>query len=172
MQWIKNLVARFVAALVCGHDLIVMDNLNAIDVALDCHGLEGRRARNAVTHVVEACELILIDFRRLADAGIKAMLGQSRRLLEVLLQPLANRALRIAPGTRSIIPATVPQVFVQFLKVLHAGNRGPPTSLQRLHTIFDNRFLVAAGRHAKQRLEHVVARQCRVIPVHFTVTSS
>lgn len=99
MQRIKNLVARFITAFMRGHHLIVIDDVNAIDIALDRDGLEGRRAGNAVTHVVEADKLILIDFRRLADASVEAMLRQSRRLIEVLLQPLANRALRIASGT-------------------------------------------------------------------------
>ena len=34
MQRIENLVARFIAALMRGHDLITVDDLNAIDVAL------------------------------------------------------------------------------------------------------------------------------------------
>ncbi len=40
MQRIENLVTRFITALMCGHDLIVMHNVNAIDVAFDRHGLE------------------------------------------------------------------------------------------------------------------------------------
>ncbi len=48
MQRIKNLVARFIAPLVRGHDLIVMDDVHSIDVAFDRHGLEGRLARDAV----------------------------------------------------------------------------------------------------------------------------
>jgi len=96
MQRIKNLISRFVTAIMSGHDLKIMDNLNVIDVAFDRYGLEGRRAGDAVRDVVEACKLILVDFRRLPAAGIKAMLRQSSRVLKVLLQPLADRALRIA----------------------------------------------------------------------------
>ena len=96
MQWIKNLVPRLIAAFMRGHDLIVMDDVDTIDVAFDRHRLEGRRAGDAVRHVVEACELILVHFRGLADTGVKAMLRQRSRLLQVVLQPLANRALRVA----------------------------------------------------------------------------
>ena len=95
MQRIKNLVTRFIAANMCGHDLIVMDDVNAIDVAFHRHGLESHRSRNAVRHVVEPGELILVDFRRLSDAGVEAMLRQRSRVLPVMLQPFGNRALRI-----------------------------------------------------------------------------
>jgi hypothetical protein len=96
MQRIKNLVARFIAANMRGDDLIAVNDVNSIDVTFHRHGLEGHRSWNAVRHVVEACELVLIDFRRLLDAGIEAMLRQSSRVLPVVLQPLANRDLRIA----------------------------------------------------------------------------
>lgn len=96
MQRIKNLVAGLITAVMRGHDLIVMDDVHAIDVAFDRHRLEGDRTWDAVRHIVEACELILVNFRGLADAGIKAMLRQRSRLLQVVLQPLANRTLRVA----------------------------------------------------------------------------
>ena len=96
MQRIENLVPRLIAALMGGHDLITVDDLNVIDIAFHRHGLEGRRARDAVRCVVEACELILVDFRGLSDAGVEAMLRQRSCVLPVVLQPLTNRALRIA----------------------------------------------------------------------------
>ena len=97
MQRIKNLVTRLIAALMRGHDLeLTVDDLNPIDVAFHRDGLEGRRSRDTVRHVVEAGELILIDFRGLSGAGVETMLGQRSRVLPVVLQPLANRALRIA----------------------------------------------------------------------------
>jgi len=73
MQRIKNLVARLIATAMRGHDLIVTDDVNVIDVAFHRHVFEGYRSRHAVTDVVEACELVLIDLRRTADAGIKGM---------------------------------------------------------------------------------------------------
>ena len=108
MQWIENLVARFIAAMMCGHDPIVMHDVNAIDVAFDRHGLEGHRSRDAVADVVEPCELVLIDFRGLPDTGVKAMLRQRSRVLKVVFQPLGNRAFRIARWTRPVVPALIP----------------------------------------------------------------
>ena len=162
MQRIKNLVPRLITAVMRGHDLIVMNDVHVIDVAFDRHRLEGHRAGDAVRHVVEAGELILVHFRGLSDAGVKAMLRQRSRLLKVVLQPLADRTLRVACGSGPVVSATLPQVFVQFLKVLHARNRSAPASLQRLHAILDDRLFVAAGGHTKQRFEDVVARQGRV----------
>jgi hypothetical protein len=74
MQRIKNLVARFVTADMRGDDLKLMNDVDPIDVAFHRDGLEGHRSRNAVRDVVEACELVLVDFRRLLDAGVEAML--------------------------------------------------------------------------------------------------
>lgn len=108
MQWIENLVARFIAALMCGHDPIVMHDVNAIDVAFDRHGLESGRSRNAVADVVEPGKLILIDFRGLSDAGVKAMRRQRSRLLPVVCEALGNRAFRIACWTRPVVPAALP----------------------------------------------------------------
>ena len=172
MQRIENLVAGLITAVMRGHDLSVVDDVHAIDVAFDRHRLEGHRAWHAVRHVVEACELILVNFRRLSDAGIKAMLRQRSRLLQVVLQPLANRTLRVACWSRLIVSTAVPQVFVQLLKVLHARNRSSPASLQRFHAILDDRFFVAARRHAEQRFKYVVAGQGRVAPVQLAVTAT
>ncbi len=96
MPWIENLVARFVTANMPGHDLIVMDDGNAIDVAFDGHSMKGTVSRNAVRHVVKAGELVLVDLHRLADAGLETMRRQRSRLLKVLLEPLADGLLRIA----------------------------------------------------------------------------
>ena len=172
MQRIENLVTRFIAALMGGHDLIVMHDVNAIDVVFDRHGLESGRSWDAVADVVEPGELVLIDFRGLPDAGIEAMLRQRRRVLPVVLQPLTNRAIRIACWTRPIVPATLPQVRVEFVEILHAGNRRSPASLQRLDAILDDRLFVAAGGHTKQRLKDVVACQGRVPPIQLAIAAA
>ncbi len=90
-----------------GDDLIVAHDFNAINVALHRYGLKSDIARSAVRHVVEACELVLVDFRRLANAGVEAVLRQSGRLLPVVLEPFADRTLRIAGRTRPIVPAAL-----------------------------------------------------------------
>jgi len=95
MQRIKHLVPRLIAANVRRHDLKLMDDVDPIDVAFHRDGLESHRSRNAVRYVVEACELILVDFHGLSNAGVEAMLRQRSRVLPVVLQPLANRAFRI-----------------------------------------------------------------------------
>jgi len=96
MQRIKNLVARFIAPLVRSHDLIAMHDLNAIDVAFDRHGLEGRLAGDAVADFVKTGELVLIDFRRLADAGIEAKPRQFGCVLSIATKLLTDSLLRIA----------------------------------------------------------------------------
>ena len=74
MQRIENLVTRFLTALMRGHDLITVDDLDAIDVAFHRHGPEGRRARDAVRDVVEACELILSIVREIS-VGSRSRFG-------------------------------------------------------------------------------------------------
>ncbi len=96
MQRIKNLVARLIAAFMRGHDLIVMDDVHSVNVAFDGHGLEGRLARNAVADFVKTGELILIDFRRFADAGIETMPRQFGCVLSIATELLINGLLRIA----------------------------------------------------------------------------
>lgn len=172
MHGIEHLLARGIAARVRGDDPIVVYDLNAIDVALHRHGLESDVTRDAVRHIVEARELVLVDFRRLANAGVETVRRQSRGLPPVVLEPFADRALRIARRTRSIVPAALPQVSVEFGQIVHAGNRSPPATLQRLHAILDDRLFVAAGRHAEQRFEHVVARQGCVSRVQFAITTA
>ena len=96
MQWIENLVAGFIAAPMRGHDLIVMDDVHSIDVAFDRHGLKGAVSWNAVADLVKTGELILIDFRRLADAGIETMPRQFGCVLSITTELLINGLLRIA----------------------------------------------------------------------------
>jgi len=96
MQRIEHLVAGFIAAPMRGHDLITLDDFDAIDVAFDRHGLKGTTSRNAVADVVETGELILIDFRRLADAGIETMPWQFGCLFPIATELLIDGLLRIA----------------------------------------------------------------------------
>ena len=171
MPWIENLVAGLVAAHMPGHDLIVMHDVNMIDVAFHRHGLKGTAAGNAVTHVVETGELILVDFRQLPDTGVESILWQCGSVLAIAPELLVDGLLRIACGTRPVLAATLTQVRVELGQILHAGNRSPPTSLQCFHPILDNRFFIASGRHAKQRFEHVVARQCRITRVQSSLAA-
>lgn len=76
MQRVKNLLALPIRADMAGDDLVAGDDLDAVDVALDGHGLEGEGSRHAVGIAVEAGGLILVHLGRLADAGIERRLGQ------------------------------------------------------------------------------------------------
>ena len=96
MQGIENLVAGVVAAHMAGHDLVTVNDLDAVDVALDGHILESDGARDAVAHVVEPHELVLVDFRRLPNAGVEAPVRQDRCVLPLMGQLLGNRATRVA----------------------------------------------------------------------------
>lgn len=96
MQRIENLVAGFIAADMRGHNLIVLDDVNAIDVAFDRHGLEGIASRNAVANVLETGELVLVDFRRFADTGIELMPRQFGCVLVIEPELLFDGLLRIA----------------------------------------------------------------------------
>lgn len=95
MQRIKNFLARFVAANMRSHDLIAVSDLDTVDIALDRYGPEGRFPRDAVVHVVEAGELVLVDFRRLANAGVEAGFRQRGGVPAIVCESLGNRTFRI-----------------------------------------------------------------------------
>lgn len=129
MQRIENLVAGVVAAPMRRHNLIPVNDLDAVNVAFDRHGLERDGARDAVAHLVEPHELVLVDFRRPANAGVKTPPRQNRGLLPLMRESLANCALRIAGGTGQIVPAALPEVRVQLGQILDARHGSRPATL-------------------------------------------
>jgi hypothetical protein len=78
MPRIEQLIARDVTPLVSRHDCVLMNDLNPVDVAFDCHCLKRAVARHAVTDVVEPRELILVDLRFLTHTGVEPMPRQGR----------------------------------------------------------------------------------------------
>jgi hypothetical protein len=76
MPRVEHLVAGGVTPRVSRHDRVLMHDLNPVDIALDRHRLERAVTRDAVTHVVESRELILVDFHVLMQAGVEPTLRQ------------------------------------------------------------------------------------------------
>ena len=159
VQRIEHLVARFVAPPVAGNHPPFRHHLHPIDVALDRHRFKGPAARHAVPHLVEMHQLVLVHFPRLHHARIKGVPGQRQRCLSILLEQLADRLLRAVAIPLLLGQATFQQIRVQLVEVLHLRNRRRPATLKRLDPVLHVRLLIATGRHAKQRIEHVVTRQ-------------
>ena len=96
MHRIKDLIAGVVAATMSGHDRFAIDNLDPVDIRLDGHGAKGDVTRDAVAHFVESHELILVDLRRFANAGVKTRFRQARCVLFLPRESFGNGAGRIA----------------------------------------------------------------------------
>lgn len=71
MHRVQHIVAGVIAAVMNRDDRFIQHDLDAIHVAFDRHDLKRRLTRHAVVHVVKPRELILVDLRRLPNAGIK-----------------------------------------------------------------------------------------------------
>ncbi len=159
VQRIEHLVARCVAPPVAGNQTAAMHNVHAIYVAFGRDRLERIRAWDAVLHRLESDQLILVDLRRLRYARIESVSWQSRCGLSILLELLADRLVRTVPIAMTLCQATFQQIRVQLVEVLRLGNRRRPATLKRFDPVLHGWLLVAASRHAKQRIEHVVTRQ-------------
>ena len=171
MQWIEDLIAVFVTAGMPGHDRVVMHDLHAIDVAFDCHTLKRTVPRHAVTDVVEAGQLILVDLRGFANTRIEPMQWQLGRLDFLLGEPRSDRLRLAAAAALPFLFTTRPQIPIEFCQVLHLGHRRRPLPLQRLDAVLDHRLLVALRRQTVQRLEHVMTRQRRIPRIRFAITT-
>jgi hypothetical protein len=76
MLWVENLLVLTVGTRVAGNHPAAEHDVDAVDVALDGHCLEGGSARHAIAVVVEARHLELIDLGRLADARVEGVVGK------------------------------------------------------------------------------------------------
>ena len=170
MQRIQDLAARLVAALMAGHHLARDHDLDALGVGLHGRRLKGITLRHAVTHPIKPRRLILVDLRRLMDAGIEALPRQRQGPLPILCEAFPDGltlfTLLLARGALPILQATLPQVGIEFGQILHPRHRRGPAPLQRLDPIFHVRLFIATGRHAEQRIEHVVAGQGLIARMH------
>jgi len=157
MEWVQHLTAGQVAAFVPGHHVVGYDNLDALGVRFHRRRLKGMALRHAVTHPIVTSRLVLIDLRRLINASVKARGRQ--RPSALALEPLTDRLSMVTRDARLILETALTEIGIQFGQVLLVRHRCGPAALQRLDAILHVRLLVAAGRHAKQRFEHVVAGQ-------------
>ena len=73
--------------------------------------------------------------------------------------------------SRLIVHAALAKKDIQLVHVLRCRHRCAPATLQCLHAILNHRLLVAARRHAEQRLECVMTRECRVSRIQTAITS-
>lgn len=73
---LDDLLVAPIRARVAGDDLALTNHVEALDVDLDGHGLEGGAARHAVAVGVEADHLVLVHLGRLHEARIEGIRGQ------------------------------------------------------------------------------------------------
>jgi hypothetical protein len=172
VQRIEHLVARFVAPPVAGNYSPFRYNVHAINVALDRHRFKSPVARHAVSHLVEMDQLVLVDLARLHHARIEGVPRQRRRGRLVLLKHFADHLLRAVAIPLAFGEATFEQIRIQFVEVLRLGNRRRPATLHRFDPILRVRLLIATGRHAKQRIEHVVTRQGSITWMQLTLATT
>jgi hypothetical protein len=145
-----------------GHDV------NAVDVALDGHRLEGSCARHAVAVVVEARHLELIDLGRLADARVEGIVGKGQGIV-TLTREAGGDGLGLAGlDTLAVAQAAGAQVGVQFGQVVDPGHGRGPVTLQVTHASLDVRLLLRLADQAEERLEGVVTGQGLVAVVEAT----
>ena len=97
---------------------------------------------------------------------------QRRRRRLVLLEYFADRLLRAVAIPLTLGAATFEQIRIQIVEVLRLGNRRRPATLHRFDPILHVGLLIAAGGHAKQRIEHVVARQGSITWMQFTLATT
>ena len=146
VQRIENLVIHVVTSWMPGHDRVLKQDLDTIDVTFDRHRLKRTLPGDAVVHLVEPHKLVLIDLSHLADAGIKPMPRQCRCLLLVTCESTADR-LRLSAARASLFSqAALPEISVQFVVILNSRNRRRPFALQRLDTVLHHRLLVPFRR--------------------------
>jgi hypothetical protein len=114
MLRIEDLLVFPVGTRVRRDDLAAQHHVDALDIGLDRHRLKSGGARHAVTVIVQAHHLILVDLGRLNDARIEARFGQRQGLLLLAGKALADRFGLAGLNTPAVTLATGAQVSVQF----------------------------------------------------------
>lgn len=171
MPRIENLFARAVRPCVPCNCHALGNDLDRIDIALDRHRRKRKPPRHAVTVAIERDRLILVCLRFLVDTCIEAMLRQREGCLAIPLEAAADRFALTARRAIAIGFAAPQKIGVQLVEVFGHRNRRCPASLQVLHAVLHARLLVTTSRHAKQRLEVVVAGKRGVAVVQLPPTS-
>lgn len=159
MQRIEHLLATAVAAWMARDDLAVGDQDDAIDVAFDRDDAKGPTSGNAVTVVVEADRLILVDLGRLHDAGVEGTLGDRQRGRSIVLEADADGVPLVTAGPFASDSAAVEQVPVQCVEVGDLRHGRGPLSLQVVDAVLHSRLLGGGRGHAELGSEGIVRRQ-------------
>lgn len=162
MQGIEHHRAAVVTAGMSRHDLTGGHDHDPVHIRLHRHGLKRTGPGHAVGHVVEPGGLVFVDSGRRIEAGVERPLGQEDRRGAVVLETVGDGVGLTGDDAVLIVETASPEMLVQLGEVPHPGHRRGPSSLQVLDPVLDVRLLVAAGRHAEQRLEVVVAGQSLV----------
>ena len=165
MQRVENLIPFLVTSGVSRDHGVLKNNLHTINVTLDAHRLKRTVTRHAVIHVVEPGELIFVDLRIPANAGIESTIRQSNSVLFVLFQASANRFRLTRTDPFLFFQTTFSKNRIEFLEIFDLRHRSRPFSLKCFDPVLHNRLLVSPGRQAEQRLENIVARQSGITPV-------
>jgi hypothetical protein len=159
VQRIEHLVARLVTPPMAGNHTIAMHNIHAVDVAFHRDRFERIGPRHTVLNALKTHQLILVDLSRPHDARIKGVPRQRQRGRTVAFKEFADRFSGAVAIPLAFGAATFQQIGIQLVEVLRLGNRCRPATLKRLDAVLRVRLLVPAGRHAEQRLEHVMTGQ-------------
>jgi hypothetical protein len=159
MEGIEHHRAAFVRARMSRDDLPGGRDGDLIDVRLDRHRLKRVDPRHAVGHVVEPDGLVFVDLGGHGEAGIEGPRGQGDGRGAVALEAVGDGIRLAGGGAVLIVEATSPEMLVQLGEIANTRHRRRPSSFQVLDSVLDVRLLVAAGRHAEQGLEVVVAGQ-------------
>ena len=171
VQRIEHLVARLVTPRVAGNHAIAMDDVHPIDVAFHGDRFEPVGPRHAVLHPLETHQLILVDLPGAHHARIEGVRGQCQGGRTVAFKQFADRTVGAVTIPLAFRAATCQQVRIQLVEVLRLRHRRRPAALKRLHPVLRVRLLVAAGRHAEQRLEHVMTGQRRITRMQPTLSA-
>ena len=141
MQGIEHALAAVVAAPMPRNDLAVGHDVDAIDVALNCHHAERPTPWHTVTVAVERGRLVLVHLPGLHHAGIERMTGerQGRRLVLLEADAHGHGVATTRPPPRGATAAS--QVSVQLGMIVDARDRRGPLPLQVEHAVLDARLL-------------------------------
>lgn len=138
-----------ITAGVRGNYRIGPDHINPIDICLDRYFFKGPATRNRVPIGVKTDGLIFVNAGRFGNVRVKRMgrQGQSRR--PVLLESFPDR---LGFPRHAMLPfpqATLTQIGIELVPIVHLRYRRSPIPLQVIHTLLDTGLFLAAGRHAK-----------------------
>ena len=142
--------------------LAVRHDHDPVDVALDSDHSERKRSGHTVTVAVEGDGLVLVHAHRGLDhTRVEPVVGQRQRRGQVLGEPVLDGE-RTEERLDDPFPlgiAAIAKERVQFIEVSRARHGRGESALHGLDGPLGVGLLVAAGRHAEERVEDVMAGQ-------------